>query len=76
MGLPLLALPEAMLPQLETVLRQHGIEVEEMCIAEQDDPKHFLKSFLCKMGSESVRLSVQRELHVNQDGPVIIISPR
>jgi len=75
MGLPLLAIPESMIQEIETILREDGIEVDSRPIDQRDDPERFLMCLVCTDGKACVALSVQRESHVNPDGPVIVIGP-
>jgi hypothetical protein len=75
MGLPLFAIPESLMPNLVTILRDNGVDVEERPLHDADDPEHFLMHLVCRLGKETAALSVQRELHINPNGPVVIIYP-
>ena len=77
MGIPLLAIPESMLPRLLEVLAVDGIRAEQKPVGRNDDPAHFLMSVAISDENVSLCVSVQREPHVNPEGPILVLfSPK
>ena len=68
----ILAIPEEMLPNIAGILHEHGINTESIATSDADDSERFLASMRCSCDGAIVTLTVQREPHVNPDGPVIV----
>jgi hypothetical protein len=71
-GPSVVAIPEAMFPNIVPLLERHDIDCEVVPLADSDDPEHFLLLLRCSRADVSVRASVQREPHVNPNGPIIV----
>ena len=70
-----MAIPEEMAPStIISLLQKHGIGCDPVPLGDSDDPKRILLLMHCSHGGADARLSVQREPHVNPDGPVIVCS--
>jgi len=67
-----MAIPEAVLPNIIALLARHGIDCEPIPLTDSDDPARFLLLLRCSRGDGTVRLSIQRETHVNSDGPIVV----
>lgn len=62
-----------MLSEIVPLLQQHSIDCEPVPLGDSDDPTRFLLLLrCCSHAGGVVRLSVQRELHVNPIGPVVV----
>lgn len=71
-GPKVVAIPEAMLPNIVHLLEQNGIQCEPVPLGDSDDPDHFLLLLRCSRDGGLVRVCVQREPHVNPNGPIIV----
>jgi hypothetical protein len=70
-----LAVSESLVPQVRFILQQRGVTCDQLPLGESDDPQTFLLKLLCSQDDGVVLLSVQREPHIHQDGPVIVLYP-
>ena len=75
LGASVVAIPDALLPRVAEILRSAMIRVEDLPLDPRDDPQHFLKSLRCAQHGGVVRISIQREPHVNASGPILVIVP-
>jgi len=74
MGLPVVAIPDALWPELLTVFRDAGLTAEPHSSG-YDESEHFLGRIVCSDERSAVELTIQREPHINDRGPIVIVRP-
>ena len=71
----ILAVADEMYTNITALLQQQGIDCEPIPMSDSDDPNRFLALLRCSRDDATITLRVQRERHVNPNGPVVVYGP-